>query len=100
MEKKKPHYDLHTIQQTFVSAVDLRITRTALRSAEALDIALEEIVAIIQKMNRSQFFKSMTSIGNHAIWQDVYHVPYEGLTLYVKFTTDAEGHVLISFKEK
>jgi hypothetical protein len=31
---------------------------------------------------------------------DVYHVPFEGLVLYVKFTTDAQGYLVISFKEK
>lgn len=38
--------------------------------------------------------------ANNRIWQDVYHVPHQNLTLYVKFTTDAEGYFLISFKEK
>jgi motility quorum-sensing regulator/GCU-specific mRNA interferase toxin len=51
-------------------------------------------------MTREQFFKSMTSAWNSAVWQDVYHVAYEGLLLYVKFTTDAEGYLVISFKEK
>jgi hypothetical protein len=30
----------------------------------------------------------------------VYHVPHEGTVLYVKFTTDAEGYLVISLKEK
>jgi hypothetical protein len=42
----------------------------------------------------------MTTQWSSAIWQDAYHVPHEGIVLYVKFTTDAEGHLLISFKEK
>jgi len=30
----------------------------------------------------------------------VYHVRFESTVLYVKFTTDAQGHLVISFKEK
>jgi motility quorum-sensing regulator/GCU-specific mRNA interferase toxin len=78
----------------------LRITKTALTCAEKLGLTLQDVVDVIQSMTREQFFKSMTSIASHAIWQDVYHVPYEGIVLYVKFTTDAEGYLVISFKEK
>jgi Motility quorum-sensing regulator, toxin of MqsA len=42
----------------------------------------------------------MTSDANSAIWQDVYLVPHATLVLYVKFTTDAEGCLVISFKER
>lgn len=42
----------------------------------------------------------MTARANSAIWQDVYYVPYGAIVLYVKFTTDAEGYLVISFKEK
>ena len=42
----------------------------------------------------------MASDANRAIWQDVYHVPHAAILLYVKFTTDAEGYLVISFKEK
>lgn len=42
----------------------------------------------------------MTSFADHTIWQDVYHVPYDDTVLYVKFTVDAEGHIVISLEEK
>lgn len=100
MEKRKPHYSLDTIKATFCDADALRITKTALTCAEALGLTLEDIVAIIQGITREQFFKSMTSLASSAVWQDVYHVPHGGIVLYVKFTTDAEGYLVISFKEK
>jgi motility quorum-sensing regulator / GCU-specific mRNA interferase toxin len=100
VEKRKPHYALGTIKATFTEARLLRITRTALVCAEALGITLEQIVIIIQGMTREQFYKSMTSDANSAIWQDVYHVPHGGVVLYVKFTTDTQGYLVISFKEK
>jgi motility quorum-sensing regulator/GCU-specific mRNA interferase toxin len=52
-------------------------------------------------MQRSHFYKSMTSFGDHRIWQDVYHVPSAAGLLYVKFTADTVMEfVLLSFKEK
>ena len=52
-------------------------------------------------MQRKHFYKSMTSYGDHRIWQDVYHVPSVVGTLYVKFTADVVTEfVLLSFKER
>jgi hypothetical protein len=43
----------------------------------------------------------MTSNYNASIWQDVYHVPHSGRTLYVKFTDNGGSQfTLLSFKEK
>jgi motility quorum-sensing regulator/GCU-specific mRNA interferase toxin len=100
VEKRRPHYALGTIKATFSTITALRITKTALSCAKQLGITLQGVVTIIQSMTREQFYKSMTSDANSAIWQDVYHVPYGSLVLYVKFTTDVEGYLVISFKEK
>ena len=52
-------------------------------------------------MERRHFHKSMTSCADHRIWPDVYYVPSEQGTLYVKFTADAVAEfLLLSFKEK
>jgi motility quorum-sensing regulator / GCU-specific mRNA interferase toxin len=88
------------IKADFSTASALRITRTALTCAAALDIDLETIVAIIQSLTPRQFYKSMTSHASSTVWQDVYHVPWRETLLYVKFTTDAQGYLVISFKEK
>jgi motility quorum-sensing regulator/GCU-specific mRNA interferase toxin len=100
VEKRLPHHSLALIQATFSSVVALRMTRTALGCAEALGITLQGVVDIIQALTRTHFYKSMTSHVSSNIWQDVYHVPYRGLVLYVKFMTDAEGYLVVSLKEK
>jgi motility quorum-sensing regulator/GCU-specific mRNA interferase toxin len=47
------------------------------------------------------FFKSMTTFTDHRVWQDVYHVPARGLTLYVKFQANVmTSFTIMSFKEK
>lgn len=100
MEKRTPHYALDSIKATFTTATSLRITGTARSSAFALGLLLADVVRIIQSMTREQFYKSMTSLADHSVWQDVYHVPFEHTVLYVKFTTDVQGRLVISFKEK
>ncbi len=100
-EKRKPTYDLDAFKAAFASVDALHVTGTALRGAAALGFGRAEIVATIQTMRRSQFYKSMTAYGDHRIWQDVYHVPSEAGLLYVKFTADAVTEfLLLSFKEK
>jgi motility quorum-sensing regulator/GCU-specific mRNA interferase toxin len=100
VEKKRPHYALGTIKATFGTVHSLRITKTATSCAEALGLSMQVVVDIIQGMTREQFYKSMTSIAGSAIWQDVYHVPHGSFVLYVKFTTDVDGYLVISFKER
>jgi motility quorum-sensing regulator/GCU-specific mRNA interferase toxin len=75
VEKQKPTYDLEAFKATFSKADQLRLTGTALRSAAALGFGRLEIVETIQTMQRSHFYKSMTSVQNSRLWQDVYHVP-------------------------
>ncbi len=100
MEKRTPHYALQSIKVTFTSVASLRMTATARNSAFGLGFLGADIVRIIQAMTREHFYKSMTSLADHRVWQDVYHVPLGTTLLYVKFTTDVHGHLVISFKEK
>lgn len=97
-EKRKPTYDLAAFK---AAAAQMRVTVVATRTAAALGFSRAEIEATIETMQRSQFYKSMTSYGDHRVWQDVYHVPSATGTLYVKFTADAVTEfLLLSFKEK
>ncbi|HEY4112481.1 MAG TPA: type II toxin-antitoxin system MqsR family toxin [Rhizomicrobium sp.] len=33
------------------------------------------MIAVIAALSRRNFYKSMTSLADHRIWQDVYHAP-------------------------
>lgn len=100
-EKLKPTYDLAAFKAAAATEEGFSITGVALKDAAALGFGRTEIVATIQTMERSHFYKSMTSHRDHRIWQDVYHVPSEAGLLYVKFTADVVTEfVLLSFKEK
>ncbi|PLX37616.1 MAG: hypothetical protein C0606_04840 [Hyphomicrobiales bacterium] len=101
IDKRKATYDLDAIQTAFFSESSLVATGSALRGAAALGFGRREIVRTIQSIRRKHFVKSMTSYADHRIWQDVYYVPSEVGTLYVKFTAGAVTEfLLLSFKEK
>ena len=100
-EKRKPTYDLKAIKAAFATVEGLKVTGSAIRDAATLGFGSAEIIDTIQSIQRAHFHKSMTSYADHRVWQDVYYVPSEVGTLYVKFTADAVTEfLLLSFKEK
>lgn len=79
----------------------LAITVSAFRDASALGFDRNGIIGVLTSIRRPKFVKSMTTFGDHRLWQDVYHVPAEGLVLYVKFQADVVTEFrVMSFKEK
>jgi len=101
MDKRRPTYDLEAFKAAFPTAASLNVTSTAIRDAADIGFTRGGIVATLQTMSRTHFYKSMTSHADHRVWQDVYHVPSAIGVLYVKFTADAvTDFKLLSFKEK
>ena len=100
MEKRRPHFELSKIQAEFADVTRLNRTFNSKQGADELGMDDAAVVAVIQDLNSSDFDKSMTSIADHRIWQDVYKPRVGDRTLYVKFTLDArQAWLLISFKE-
>lgn len=101
MEKRRPSHDLNAFRTRCGDPRYLTITTTALRSAAGLGFGRLEIVAVIRAMKPVHFYKSMTGYRDSRRWQDVYHVPWGNMVLYVKFTDDAVTEfVVLSFKEQ
>jgi motility quorum-sensing regulator/GCU-specific mRNA interferase toxin len=100
-EKKTPHHDLKAIRRAFSNGKGV-FTGTATRDAARLGYGSPEMTSIIQTVDRGHFYKSMTANHDTKVWQDVYHVPHAGGTLYVKFTDNGSvtEFTLLSFKEK
>jgi len=96
MEKFNPSYSLTEFKSSNYS-----ITKMAKITARNLGFDMDGINEVISTMELKHFYKSMTSYANHKIWQDVYHVPYGDLILYIKFTQNVISEfTLLSFKEK
>ncbi|HXR34891.1 MAG TPA: type II toxin-antitoxin system MqsR family toxin, partial [Candidatus Binataceae bacterium] len=64
-EKRKPTYDLDAFKAAFSSVEKLRVTGTALKGAAALGFGRSDIVATIQTMRHSHFYKSMTAYADY-----------------------------------
>jgi motility quorum-sensing regulator/GCU-specific mRNA interferase toxin len=101
LEKRRPSYDLRAVKAVCGHPGRLVMTTTAALSARALGFTTTDVSDLVRGIDRRMFYKSMTSYADPHLWQDVYHVPADGLTLYVKFTADVVTEfVLLSFKEK
>lgn len=100
MKKGRPTYPLTAVKAAFADAARINRTMTALIGAEDLGIDEYMIVDIIRNLSAKDFDKTMPSEVNPAIWQDVYKPIVDGQELYVKFTLDSRGQLLlISFKD-
>lgn len=101
MEKLRPTYNLEAIKKSIGNVYRLALTTTALRGAIEMGFDRGGIVEVIRSTTSKMFFKSMTTNFDHRIWQDVYHVPYEGWLIYMKFQADTVTEFrVVSFKEK
>ena len=101
MEKRRPSYDLQAIKLAIGALDKLAMTVSALRDASSLGFDRAKIVETIVGIDQRMFFKSMTTFADPRVWQDVYHVPARGLTLYIKFQGDIVTEFkVVSFKEK
>lgn len=100
MEKRTPHYSLTDIQARVIEQGIMSFTATAIFNAAAMGLSAEQAVHVVSSLNRSMFYKSMTTYADNSIWQDVYHAPTPaGVTAYIKVTLK-DGAVVIQFKEK
>lgn len=101
MEKYTPHYDLAVIKAEVRRLGKQAFTRSARRGGEDLDLSVTQMQEIIFQLQNTMLYKSMTSYGDHRIWQDVYHTCSHDLEIYIKVTYCLGGNpAVISFKER
>jgi len=100
MEKGTPHYRLDAIKAVVAAYGKEAFTITAQRGAGALEISQAEAVGVVLALQTPNFYKSMTTHGDHRVWQDVYHARCpNGRVAYIKLTLRDDGAVVIQFKE-
>lgn len=98
MEKQTPHYSLLAIQAQMRSVPEMNLTLSARGGIRAAGMSQVDALALVQSLDRKDFYKSMTTLADHKVWQDVYHGQWNSLRLYVKFQRAGE-YFVISFKE-
>lgn len=94
MEKGTPHCRL-SIVKSLIEAGRVRSTASALAGGAALGLDFEGIVA---KLAPADFYKSMTTLADHKVWQDVYRPTTRVDTVYLKLTV-IDDLLIVSFKE-
>ncbi|GFE77526.1 type II toxin-antitoxin system MqsR family toxin [Novosphingobium sp. TCA1] len=102
MEKRKAHHDLAAIQSLFANG-NGPMTRTAIRSAQAIGYLPSEICEVICELEPKHFVKSATAHNpvNPNCWHDTYIFDDVEIELFIKFAgEDIENIVLTSFKER
>lgn len=101
MEKRKPHHPLRQIQDLVAVLGARAFTRTALENGAALGFGIAEMVAVVQRLSRREFYKSMTTLYDASLWQDVYHAETDRRVVYIKVTQFTDGRPpVIQFKRK
>lgn len=99
MEKRTPHCKLSVVK-ALIDAGKVRTTHAARAGADALGFDYSGMLAVVLALGPADFYKSMTSHADHAIWQDVYR-PRKAASagdVYLKLTV-IDDVLIVSFKE-
>lgn len=97
MEKPTPHCKLSKVLELLESG-KVRATRSAILGATSLGLGFDEMLAVVKSLKSSDFHKSMTTHGDHTIWQDVYRPSTSAGDVYLKLTV-VDDVLIVSFKE-
>jgi motility quorum-sensing regulator / GCU-specific mRNA interferase toxin len=100
MEKRVRTYRMDDIKSAFADLAKLNRTKVSMRGAAALGMDAAAVIAVIQALQPADFDKSATAQHDHTKWHDSYKPKVGGCVLYLKFTIDDQGKLLLtSFKE-
>ena len=100
MEKRTSHYDLARVQAEVVRLGVAAFTKSALDGGRVMGLTTAEMLAVIASLTRRDFYKSMTTYGDHRIWQDVYYAETPvRKEAYIKITL-RDAAPVIQFKER
>jgi len=97
MEKRIPYVLLVRVLE-LAAAGRVRATMTAFTDADRLGFGRPAMIDIILRLEKVDFYKSMTTYGDHTIWQDVYRPMSDVGRLSIKLTV-ADDVLIVSFKE-
>jgi motility quorum-sensing regulator/GCU-specific mRNA interferase toxin len=97
-----PTYDLERVQQ-FVGQGGLScvITTAAYDGAGEWEWERQEIIEAVLSLAPQHFYKTMEAEKRPGLWQDVYHLPFRGVELYIKLQIDPAGFAaVVQFKRR
>jgi motility quorum-sensing regulator/GCU-specific mRNA interferase toxin len=97
MEKRVPHCKLATVK-ALVEVGKVRTSHAARVGAVVLGLEFSEMLAVVMSLTPADFYKSMTTHADHAVWQDVYRPSTQVGDIYLKLTV-IDDVLIVSFKE-
>lgn len=97
MEKRAPHCKLAMVK-SLIEQGKVRMTKTAASGGAALGFDAHAVVEVVRSLTTKDFYKSMTTHGDHTVWQDVYRPVTQVGQVYLKLTVIDEV-LIVSFKE-
>jgi motility quorum-sensing regulator/GCU-specific mRNA interferase toxin len=97
VEKNTPHCKLSVIK-ALVQARKVRTTHAARTGADALGFDFSGMLAVVLALTSADFYKSMTTHTDYAVWQDVYRPHTSAGDVYLKLTV-IDDVLIVSFKE-
>lgn len=91
---------MHDLQVEVFRLDAAAFTKTAIDGGRAMGLTTAEMVQVVCSLNRTNFYKSMTTYADHSVWQDVYHAMTPvGRVAYIKLT-QVNGRPVVQFKER
>jgi motility quorum-sensing regulator/GCU-specific mRNA interferase toxin len=98
LEKRVPHCRLSIVRRLILEG-QVRATVSALNGAALLGLDFYDVLAVLMEPRPADFYKSMTTHGDHRIWQDVYQPLTSAGRIYLKITV-MDDVLVASFKER
>jgi hypothetical protein len=71
------------------------ITIAALNGVSEANLGEADLVAAVLALMPEHFYKSMEAEKSPGHWQDVYHLPYQGVVLYIKLQIRSDGRAVV-----
>jgi motility quorum-sensing regulator/GCU-specific mRNA interferase toxin len=84
--------------KALVVAGKVRATHSARLGATALGLELPDMLDVVMALMPADFYRSMKTHADHAVWQDVYHPSSQAGDGYLKLTV-IDDVLIVSFKE-
>jgi motility quorum-sensing regulator / GCU-specific mRNA interferase toxin len=102
MGRGVPTYDLQELQRLIGQGpLSSSITKVAEEGARDFGWDLDDIVEAVLELTSQHFHKSMESERMPGLWQDVYHLEFRGIWLYIKLQLGVKGRAfVVQFKKR
>lgn len=82
-------------------SISSSITKVAEEGAAEFNWNRDDIVEAVLALTSQHFYKSMESERMPGLWQDVYHLEFRGIWLYIKLQIGTRGRAfVVQFKQR